>query len=237
MSLFIIEIVIKEKEKCLLGLCKLNVTCMEMYFNKAFHQTRTIPGIGIEVLVFWAVLVLVLKSRFSRYWYWYWYWKFDFSGIGIGIGIDLVNLQFWYFIHDSKFALESSKMCQILQIVLYWCFFLHFWWERSKIWTADGWSVMTSIGIGIEVLEIRPVLVLVLVLKIWLSRYWYWYWYWRSDSPGIGIGIEILHITGIGIGIGFENLVLSGSGRRLIFELIQWSMAPRPNVNLLSSCL
>ena len=54
------------------------------------HQTQTIPGIGIEVLVFWPVLVLVLvlkipnfqvlvlvlvlKNWFCRYWNWYWYW-------------------------------------------------------------------------------------------------------------------------------------------------------------------
>ena len=54
------------------------------------YQTQTIPGIGIEVLVFWPVLVLVLvlkilncqvlvlvlvlKNWFFRYWYWDWYW-------------------------------------------------------------------------------------------------------------------------------------------------------------------
>ena len=52
------------------------------------YQTQTIPGIGIEVLVFWPVLVLVLKipnfqvlvlvlvlkNWFCRYWNWYWYW-------------------------------------------------------------------------------------------------------------------------------------------------------------------
>ena len=39
------------------------------------NQTRTIPGIGIEVLRFWPVLVLVLvlKIQISKYWYWYWY--------------------------------------------------------------------------------------------------------------------------------------------------------------------
>ena len=64
-----------------------------MCVGKSGNQTRTIPGIGIEVLRFWPVLVLVLKIQISKYWYWYWYRISDCPSIGIGIGIENLNFQ------------------------------------------------------------------------------------------------------------------------------------------------
>ena len=37
------------------------------YLLIALHQTQTIPGIGIEVLVFWPVLVLVLVLKIPKF--------------------------------------------------------------------------------------------------------------------------------------------------------------------------
>ena len=76
-----------------LGLVVLEVLAADELYDvlencrKYADQRRTIPGIGIEVLVFWPVLVLVLvlempnfqvlvlvlvlKIWFFGYWYWY----------------------------------------------------------------------------------------------------------------------------------------------------------------------
>ena len=50
----------KWQNNCLNKLARTDV----MSFITVQYQTRTIPGIGIEVLVFWPVLVLVLVLKF-----------------------------------------------------------------------------------------------------------------------------------------------------------------------------
>ena len=186
------------------------------------YQTQTIPGIGIEVLMFWPVLVLVLKipvsqvlvlvlkNWFCRNWYWYWYWPQRAFIPKPAEDTQMVSIN-----PNWKFQ-TIQKSANALILPLYGGFKAFLKMLCCKIY-SQYWYWYWGIGV--------------------LGLYWNWYWYWTFPylgigigigielrpiwSIGIGIGIDLGPVGGIGIGIGLAKLVLSVSGHYSFQSLLK----------------
>ena len=162
--LFFLQRMLLLKEWILLNNAKLRIY---IHYICIVYQTQTIPGIGIEVLVFWPVLVLVLvlkipnfqvlvlvlvlKNWFCRYWYWDWYW-----------------LQRAFIPKAAEDTQKGPVNTICFKQTIQKCY------KRSYVrlygWFKAAFYMICS--------KIQP-------------QYWYWYWgIGVLPSIGIGFGIE-----------------------------------------------